>query len=165
LNGAFEIAVHIESLQWTKTWASRKLGPMAWGLYGRKGHPLALHKHAISEDEVAKYPFVVPTDWSTQGFTTGEDHCPLSWRERIKGHESSTAETAMEIVTFTDQLTFIPEVLTRQAVASGQLREIVVPDWPRVQKDIYVSVRSDLISRQFLNALVEALQAGLNVER
>jgi DNA-binding transcriptional LysR family regulator len=165
LNGAFEVAVHIESLQWTKTWTSRRLGPMKWGLYGRAGHPLLKRGHSVAEGEVVKYPFIVPTDWSSQGFTIGEDHCPLSWRERLKGHESSTAETAMELVAETDQLTFIPEVLTRRAVEEGQIQEIEVDGWPRVQKDIYVSVRSDLVSKQYLTALVEALQSGLGGQR
>ena len=165
LNGAFEIAVHIESLQWTKTWASRRLGPMAWGLYGRASHPLLKKGQPVTPSEVVKYPFIVPTDWSSQGFTVGEDHCPLYWRERIKGHVSSTAETAMELVSETDQLTFIPEILTRRAIEVGQLKEIRVEGWPQVRKDIYVSVRSDLISKQYLTALVEALQAGLSGQR
>jgi hypothetical protein len=71
----------------------------------------------------------------------------------------------MELVSETDQLAFIPEVLARRATLGGQVKEIEVDGWPRVQKDIYVSVRSDLVSKQYLTALVEALQSGLAGQR
>jgi DNA-binding transcriptional LysR family regulator len=157
LNGAFEIAVHIEPLQWTRAWLSRRLGSLRWALYARYGHPL----HAASETEVLKYRFVLPTGWTAQGFAIGEDHCPVSWRDRKGGDEASTPGTALEILAHSDQLAFLPEVMTRKAVAAGRIAEIPVEGWPAVHKDLYLSARTDVVSKHFYLTLIEALQSAM----
>ena len=159
LNGAFEISVHIEPLQWTRTWASKRIGPLSWKLYSRKGHPLG---KTPSESEILKYPFIVPTDWTNHGFSIGEDHCPVSWRKRLKGHEASTAETSIAIVGASDQLTFIPEVLARPNVLAGRLQEIQVENWPVVEKSIYLSVRADLISKPLMDTMLSVFKRNLS---
>ncbi|HUP58622.1 MAG TPA: LysR substrate-binding domain-containing protein, partial [Bdellovibrionota bacterium] len=89
------------------------------------------------------------------------DHCPLSWRERLKGHEASTAETALAIVAETDQLAYLPELMTRRAVEEGRVVEIPVEGWPTVHKDIYLSARSDVVSKHFYLTLVETMQSAM----
>ncbi len=161
LNGAFEMAIHIEPLLWTKNWTSIKIGSLRWGLFARAGHPLNRERETI--ERISRYPFIVPTDWTLQGgFSIGDDHCPLTWRERRKGHEASTAETAIEIVQRSDNLTFVPTVAARNLVLDGRLRELRVPEWESIEKAIYLSVRSDLVPRPLQKLVGEAMAPLLN---
>ena len=159
LKGAFEMAVHIGELEWTRSWISAEIGSMRWGLYARRTHPLA---QSTLEKEVIKFPFIVPTDWTHQGFSIGEDYCPLPWDQRIKGDEVATAETALELVSFTQQLTFVPELVAKRLVNARRVREIRVKNWPLVEKKIHLSGRSDLIPSRFWKQLSTVMKARLS---
>ncbi len=156
LKGAFEMALHIEKLEWTNTWESVLLGKIPWKLYGRVGHPLGL---ACTEADVLKFPFVVPVDWSSYGYVVGEDHCPVSARRRIRGDEAATAETALELCRHSSQLTFIPEVLAKGwGHTNNMLTEIKVKSWPQVSNEIYLSVKSDIIKKNLMDSVVKNIK-------
>jgi DNA-binding transcriptional LysR family regulator len=104
------------------------------------------------------YPFVVPTDWSTNGYTIGEDFCPLSVRRRKKGDEAATAETALELCRHSDQLTFIPEILARSWCNLDKMREIRVADWPPVEKEIFLTVKADRVPRQLVDVILKSIR-------
>lgn len=160
LNGAFELAVHIGPLEWTRVWSTHEIGPMRWKLYANARHPLTRLKKVQSAD-VVEHPFVMPTGWSPQGFVRGEDHCPVPWGARFAGHEATTAETALEIVAATSQLAFVPEILAQRGVDHGLLREVPVEDWPAVERKIYLSVRDDLVSSALLKTVTGLLRERL----
>lgn len=160
LNGAFEIAVHIGQLEWTRVWSTYEIGSMRWALYGGAEHPLTKLK-VVGSADVAKYPFVMPTGWSSQGFIRGEDHCPLSWGSRYAGHEATTAETALEIVTASSHLVFVPVLLAQRNVDHGLISEINVADWPQVEKKIFLSVRDDLVSSSLLQSVTRMIKQNL----
>jgi DNA-binding transcriptional LysR family regulator len=155
LKGAFDLAVHIEKLEWTKAWETFSLGGLRWKLYARQNHPLP---ESCSEGEVSEYSFIVPTDWSENGYTIGSDFCPLTVRQRRKGDEVATAETALELCRFSDQLTFVPEILAKNWGRMDQMKEIRVVNWPVVEKQIYLSVRSDRVSRRLVDLIVRSIK-------
>ena len=55
LRGAFDAAVHIGELEWTRAWHSTELMDLSWGLFGRYGHPLGTR---CSQAEALSFPFV-----------------------------------------------------------------------------------------------------------
>ena len=154
LKGAFELALHIEDLEWTHAWESYSIGELRWKLYASIDHSIA---DVCREVDVLKLPFVVPTDWGSQGYAIGSDFCPLPIRRRRKGNEAATAETALEICRNSDQLTFVPEILAANWCKAGQIKEVQVKDWPILKKRICLSVRADTVTK----ALVESLVKGL----
>jgi DNA-binding transcriptional LysR family regulator len=155
LAGAFDVAVHIGEMNWTKAWVSKPCGEMKWGLYGRYGHPLGLR---CAEAQLSSYPFVVPIGWTdNKEFEIGEDYCPLGWSERIKGHEALSAETACEIVANSDQLTFVPELVGRSRMQRRLIQPIEVNEWSKVTQELWLSVRSDRVP----NSLYRFLQSEL----
>lgn len=160
LNGAFEMAVHIGALEWTRVWSSYEIGNMRWALYGAKNHPLTKLK-TIASSDVIKYPFIMPTGWSSQGFIRGEDHCPLPWGIRFAGHEATTAETALEIIIASQHLAFVPVILAQRAVDFGLISEIKVEEWPIVEKKIYLSVRDDLVPSSLLQMITKLIRENL----
>jgi len=154
LKGAFELAVHIEKLEWTQSWESYSLGKLKWKLYGRAGHPLGQH---CSERQVSHYPFVVPSGWSPSGYYTGEDFCPLSPGQREKGDEASTAETALRLCVQSDQVTYVPEVLAESFNREKSVSEISVKGWPQVKKEIFLSVKTDVVSKRLVEFILREL--------
>lgn len=160
LNGAFEMAVHVGILEWTRAWSSYEIGNMRWALYGAKNHPLAKLKN-LSTADIVKYPFIMPTGWSSQGFVRSEDHCPLPWGVRLAGHEATTAETALEIIIGSTQLAFVPVILAQRSVDFGLITEIKVEDWPVVEKKIYLSVRDDLVPSSLLQLVIKLIKKNL----
>ncbi len=161
LKGAFEIAAHIDELEWTHAWTSYQIGSLKWKLYAGIHHPLV---EKCRELEVVKYPFVVPTDWGTQGYAIGSDFCPLNVRRRIKGFEAATAETALEICRYSNQLTFVPEILAQRWCRAGQMKEIQILDWPIVEKQIFLSIKIDSVTKNLVDLLLKSLknQAALS---
>ncbi len=155
LKGAFDLAVHIQKLEWTHIWQSYSIGTLKWKLYGSYNHSLA---KTSTESQVSAYPFIVPTDWSLNSYTIGEDFCPLSVRRRKKGNEAATAETALEICRHSDQLTFVPEILAQNWCQNKQMKEIKVSDWPVSEKEIFLSVKSDVVSQQLVDIVMNGLK-------
>jgi DNA-binding transcriptional LysR family regulator len=160
LKGAFELAIHIESLEWTQVWQSIHVGNIRWKLYGRADHPLG---ETCEESEALKYPFIVPTDWNDRGYTVGEDHCPISVRRRIKGDECATAETALELCKTSDQLCFIPEIMAKEWCKLKKMTEITVKSWPAVDKEIYLSVKTDVVPQWLLSVLSNSIKEMMKV--
>lgn len=157
LNGAFEMAIHIGPLEWTRVWSSYEIGNLRWALYARSQHPL-LKLKVVTTADVIRYPFVMPTGWSSQGFIRGEDHCPIPWGVRFSGHEATTGETALEAVAMSSHLVFVPVILAQRSADQGLIAEIKVSDWPVVEKKIYLSVRDDLVSSSLLQMVMTLLK-------
>ena len=159
LDGAFEATVHIGKLSWTNLWESHEVGRMTWNLYARADHPL---HDVATEEEVLQFPFIVPTDWTQNGFVTGGDFCPASWYRRRRGHEAATAETALEIVKSTQNLTFVPDLVARQGLAAGRIKLVRVKGWARVDQMIYLTIRIDKVPKPFFKRMLQVLQAELH---
>ena len=160
--GAFEIAVHIGAMELTKAWHSIVIGEMRWGLYGRYGHPLGTR---CSSEQALQYPFVVPTGWNEMdGFVNGSDNCPEPLSKRIHGNEVTTAETASEVIQLSDELSFIPEIAALHMLRAKKIQEILVHDWPAVQRPIHMSVRSDRVPKKVFDQLRIAFKKCLVAE-
>ena len=160
LKGAFELALHIEALEWTHVWESFSVGSLKWKLYGSIDHELPPE---CAESDVLKYPFIVPTDWGTHGYAIGNDFCPLPARLRRKGNEAATAETALEVCRYSNQLTFVPEILAHNWVSSGHMKEIAVIDWPVQEKQIFLSAKIDAVTKALVESLLKSLKAQPSV--
>ena len=158
LKGAVDAAVHIGSLAWTKLWTTKKVGDVAWGIYARAGHPVGT---VASAAEIAAYQFVVPMYWTGSEFSPGDDYCPLSWDERRKGHEVSSAEAALEVVRVTDQLAFVPHVVARNLREFSEVVEVRVHEWDEVTRPVLLSVRSDRLKQTQMLRISKALQTKL----
>lgn len=154
LKGAFELAVHIGRLEWTHVWETFQLGKLQWKLYGRRDHPLG---DECTEKDVLRFPFIVPTDWSVNGYAIGDDHCPVAVRRRKRGDEAATAETALELCRHSDQLTFVPSLLVQGGRGFREMREIAVDGWPTVEKELFLTVKSDVVPKKLVDVLVRSI--------
>lgn len=143
---AFDVAVHIEPLNWPRKWTSEKVGEFPWGLFGRKGHPLGL---LTKSEDVERYPFVIPTGWSEKEsmFSLGNDQCPLPINRRIIGSEATTAETALEIIQSVPHLVYTPIFAAARMFESGRIQKIEVQDWPEVSKTLYITANSERMKK------------------
>ena len=158
LRGAFEIAVHFEKISWPKTWETKLIGKSAWLLCAQSQHPLPKNCRI---DQVLEYPFVVPSYWTNEGLTRGNDQFPLSFSKRKLGFETSTAEAAVPILMTTNQLAFLPNLLVMSLLKMGGLRHISGTDIPTVERELYLSVRTDLVPAKLFNDIHKSLEKKL----
>ena len=159
LRNGFQVCVHLKNMDWPKTWTSAKVGNLQWTLCCRKDHPV-LKKKTVNN--ITKYPFVYPAYWSSEGIQYGDDHCPVPIGKRIRGYETATATAAAEVVQSTDQLAFLPELIIRTKIQSGELIPIKISSWKTVQEPVYLTVKSEYVKQKTFQWLKEAVSAELD---
>jgi DNA-binding transcriptional LysR family regulator len=158
LRGAFEIAVHFGKIDWPGTWVSEKAGRSEWLLCARAGHRLPARAPLES---VLRHPFVVPTYWTAEGLVEGDDQFPLPFSRRLTGFETATADGAVPILLQTDHVAFLPALLVRPFLDRGELKVLSPPDLRRVDREIWVSVRSDSVPAPFFRELLLEMRQEL----
>ncbi len=154
IRGMFELAVHVNRLEWPASWTTTNLGETDWVLVSRAGHPLG---KKATPDDVTAFPFIVPTYLKGDAFAVGNDFCPIPWHKRIKGHEASTASIAAAIVHHTDQLAFIPRLVVRTLLADGQLTEIAVKGFQDFTLPVFLAVKADAVAARLHRRMAAVL--------
>lgn len=150
LRNGFEIAVHYGAISWPKTWVSKRLGKSRWKLCCAPHHPLPKKP---SLRQILDYPFVVPTYWTNEGLVHGNDQFPLPLSKRKAGYETATADSAVPILMATQQVAFLPSLLVKSFLERGVLREVRCLDIPRVEREIFLSVKSDAVPDSVFQSL------------
>ncbi len=158
LRNGFQLCVHMDPIDWPRTWTSIEVGHVNWDLCCRWDHPVA-KKPTL--ERILKYPFVYPVYWSDEGIRFGDDGCPLSIRKRLRGDETATAAAAVEIVKLTDQLGFLPHIITDSLIEAKVLRKLTVPSWRVVRKPLYLTVKNDFIKQSAFLQFKDLLQYHL----
>lgn len=139
----FTVCLHTQTLNWPQTWTSHQVGELAWSLYSRADHPLALLKD-VKESDILKYPFVVPVHWEGEGFSFGNDLCPIPLSRRRKGHEVNRAGTAMELIKVSQQIAFLPNIAVKEESSLTKIKA----SWRPVFVPVYLSVKSDRVKQK-----------------
>lgn len=159
IKSACEVVITIGEPSLTKAWETVKVGNLSWGLYASNRHPLSKNAH---EEAVSAYPFLVPTYWKHDGFEKGEDGCPLPWKQRKQGDESSSVLTAVEVLRNSpDQLLFAPRIVITRHAQGASFKEIRVANWKRVERPIYLSLKADVVSKNLEKRLLSGLSGQL----
>ena len=158
LKGAYDLALHIGELDWPRSWQSQLIGPMRWQLFAGPG--VDLHARC-SVQAVKEFPFVLPVYWTSEGLVEGNDQCPLRPSQRRAGVATSSAETALGVLKASTQVAFLPEILARDAVKAGELRSIQVKEWKPVVRQVYLTVRTDIVPQKLFSTLTSGLREVL----
>ncbi|MGE0526071.1 MAG: LysR substrate-binding domain-containing protein [Bdellovibrionales bacterium] len=158
LRAGFQLCVHVGDFEWPKTWSSIEIGPVYWGLYCRKEHPLARRPTLT---QILSYPFVFPVYWSDKGIRFGADNCPVPIRKRKLGHETATATAAAELVSHSDNLGFLPNPVCQTLIEQGRVRRLNVKTWPKVRQTLYLTVKNDFIKQNTFLSLKDELEKSL----
>ncbi|MCC2679094.1 MAG: putative transcriptional regulator [Pseudobdellovibrio sp.] len=160
LRNGFQICLHTGDHEWPKTWSSTKVGDIHWILCAGKKHPV-LEKTTLKE--VLKYPFIFPVYWTDQGIVYGKDNFPQIGHQRIRGHETATAVSALEIIRRTEQLGFVPEIVARPFLKTGEVVQIELSAVKTVKQPVYLSVKNDRISQKMYKWLIETCEKELSL--
>lgn len=161
MRNGFQICLHLREMDWPKTWTSVKVGRVDWILCGRKGHPCQVEGKEASIKSIAKFPFVFPVYWSQNGIAYGNDNFPLSQNKRIRGYETSTATSAVEVIRHTDQLGFVPDIVARPLLESGALVKLTVSSLKQVSEPVFLSVKNDLVTQKMYSWLIRLCEERL----
>ena len=145
LRNAFDVCIHLDNLDWPRTWTSVMVGKIQWQLCCRKNHPVIKNPNLKS---ILKYPFVYPIYWTNEGLRNGNDHFPVSIKKRIKGYETATATSAAEVVSQTTHLGFLPHIVTQPLVQQKKIQILNISGLNPIEEPVYLTVKSDAIKQQ-----------------
>lgn len=159
LRQAFEICLHTGEIDWPKTFSSDQVGTISWRLYGRKGHPLS---GKATLNQILEFPFTRPVYWTPQGKVLGTDHFPYKTKKRISGLSTTTALTAAQMISKSDFLGFLPSVVARPMMQSGDLIQIQNPQIKPVKSPVFMTVKSDLVKEKTRLELTRILKKHLS---
>jgi DNA-binding transcriptional LysR family regulator len=154
LRGGFELVVHFGNLAWPNTWTSKSLGRSRWTLCVRQDHPVG---KAPTLKSILEYPFIVPSYWTNDGLAFGNDQFPIAMSKRKTGFETSTADAAVSILRDTNQVAFLPDILVRPFIRAHQLRELRPSEIQVVEKELFLSVKSDSVPSSIFRDLSERM--------
>lgn len=158
MRGGFELALHFGRLSWPATWTSVKLGKSHWVLCARANHDLPVK---ASLKQILEYPFVVPTYWTSEGLVRGNDQFPLPLSKRKAGFESSTADASIPILLETNHLAFLPHLLAQPFLQRKLLKAFQLDEIDRVEKELFLSAKSDDVPAAVFEGLREKLSNRL----
>lgn len=147
LRNGFEVCIHLNDLDWPKTWSSVEVGQIHWHLCCRKQHPLP-RKAPLRT--ILSHSFVYPIYWTSEGIRHGDDYFPVSIKKRKRGFETTTATSAAHIVAQTDHIGFLPDLISAPLINQGLLRVIEAPAIKPVSQKVFLTVKSDVIKQQRL---------------
>lgn len=68
----------------------------------------------------------------------------------------------MEVIRRTDQLGFVPEIVARPLLESGDLIKLTVPSLKRVSEPVYLSVKNDLVTQKMYSWLIQLCEESLS---
>jgi DNA-binding transcriptional LysR family regulator len=159
LRGAFEYCLHSQELEWPKTWTTVEVGQIPAYIYARKKNPILKNP---TLKEVVKCPFVMPIYWTPEGSRLGDDQCPIPMKNRIRGHETGTAASALEIIKLTDQVSFLPEIIARENVRQGNIVALQHPTLKTSFQPVYLSVKSSTVLKKDFDWIASIFKAKLS---
>jgi DNA-binding transcriptional LysR family regulator len=152
------MAVHFGVISWPSSWISKKVGKSKSILVARANHPLPKRP---SVKQIVEYPFVAPAYWTTEGLKRGNDEFPIPFSKRKVGFETATADAAVPILLNSDHIAFLPELLVQPFEKQNKLRQLRTPELSVVERDIYLSIKTDVITEQFFKQLCESMAEQL----
>ena len=158
--GGIDVQIGFASLAFPRAWETVRVGDIRSALYARPDHPLVRDGNAQTEEAIAAYEFVTPLDFPESGLEYGIDHCPLRLSARRRGLAVTTANTALDWISRTDQLTFVPEMVATIAVAEGRVSEVRCQMWPEVWSPIFLAYNAEKLKKSTLGELLRGLRAS-----
>ncbi|MBC87646.1 MAG: hypothetical protein CL677_10770 [Bdellovibrionaceae bacterium] len=154
LRNVFSAALHLQKVEWPSTWISEKVGHIDYVLVARPNHPLF---NSSSKQEFLKYPFVYPVYWEGNALHWGNDNFPVKIKKRLRGTETSTVTAALEIVTYSNELGFVPRLSVVEMLRKKILKEVPIPPRYRFEQPVFLSVKADRIKQAWLAEMREQL--------
>ena len=157
--GILDSIIHFENYDLPASWMTQTLkADIPWKLHVRKNHPL-FKKNVTHISDVLKFPFVVSTSWNGREISINEDGFPFTWAQRQKGLEAQTALVALQIVSNTDQIVFLPEIFN-DLVSTEKITTILPSDLIPMTKNLFISVHTSRVSLKLFNLFIEKFQKG-----
>jgi DNA-binding transcriptional LysR family regulator len=162
--GILDSIIHFENYDLPASWMTQVLrADIPWKLHVRKKHPL-LTKDKIQISDVLKFPFVISTSWNGREISINEDGFPYTWAQRQKGLEAQTALMALQIVSNTDQIVFLPEIFS-DLVSTEKVTTLEPVDFIPMTKNLFISVHTSRVSLKLFNLFIEKFHKGESNEK
>lgn len=153
--GLIEVMIHFEKFDLPSSWMTQTLvEEIPWRLHVPKNSSLS---DKSTMDEILDHPFVGSISWNGRELATNEDGFPLPWGQRQKGFEAQNALMALQIVSNSDHVVFLPD-LFGELLAKSNVRTIQCPALANISKPLNISVQSSKVSVRFFNEMLNSFK-------
>jgi DNA-binding transcriptional LysR family regulator len=161
-----QIAIHLDQVEWTKSWESYFVGNLRWGAFVRPGHPLlsqyASGSEGIQPEELIDAEFVGPCYWMGSEIQEGDDGFPLPLRKRHIGVQVQSAMTGIELARTSDAVVFVPNIVSSQFVHHGMIARLPIGNTEKCFQPVYLSVRTDAVTKRLVDYVMETMRQALD---
>jgi DNA-binding transcriptional LysR family regulator len=157
------LAIHLDQVEWTKTWESYFVGNLRWSAYVRPDHGLLKRSkvHQLKPEDLLDSDFVGPCYWLGADIQEGNDGFPLPLRQRRIVAQVQSAITAIELARTSDAIVFVPNIVSAQYEQKGLLARLNVADTEDCFQPVYLSVRTDVVTKWLVERIMEKMREAL----
>lgn len=152
-----DILITLKKTNFGDSWLTNSLIPIKWNVYAGRNHPLAKKKN-ISLEKALVYPFTKPSFWDGNSIMTINDSLPIKRKNLTFGHSIQNTQSAISIITNTNQLTYIPDIAALRSLELGEIEKLSIYDIDTKEDQLFISVHSDRVSNIVYNEFVKAIE-------
>ncbi len=151
--------LHLGPIDWPSEFATSEVGLLDFGFYMHTNH----RPKKITVNDLYRLPFILPTLLGNGRLIQGVDRCPIPIHLRVRGDETTTSQQAVELLYRRPQVAFLPEIVARKKVKSGEICLLEFSEFPKVREMLHLSVKIDQVSNQLLKGLLERMKSNLEI--
>lgn len=152
-----DILITLKKTNFGDSWLTNSLKPIKWNVYAGRNHPLAKKKN-ISLEKALVYPFTKPSFWDGNSIMTINDSLPIKRKNLTFGHSIQNTQSAISIITNTNQLTYMPDIAALRSLELGEIVKLSIFDIDTKEDQLFISVHSDRVSNIVYNEFVKAIE-------
>ena len=132
-----------------KNWHRCKVGKVTSQFYVRENHPL---KTEVNLNELKDYRFV-GVSYIEGGRTNIPNLLGGQGSGLNRGFDSENANYTKEILKYSNQIGFLPDIAVRNELLSGKLKTIKIKGFPKKPMDVFLDVHMDTVNQIVQNRL------------
>ncbi|MEO0336133.1 MAG: LysR family transcriptional regulator [Pseudomonadota bacterium] len=155
--GLLDLIISFDDVILGNEWQSVELGPIQWGVFVRKGHPL-IRRKVISD----------LSEWETVGFCYIEANrfiakpSPIqSQMQSRNGPGTENTRYSTQIILNTDAVAYLPKIAMSKSLATGEVAELKLEGLAPVSRQLVLHAHIDRVTGKWLELFAKLLKQKL----
>jgi DNA-binding transcriptional LysR family regulator len=157
--GLAELILSIGQLDLGKMWEGQECGKIDWNFYSRTNHPIGSQ---TTIEKMQEYPIIGHAYIDEKRLIETNRMSTAKVKSHSTGFMAETTITCMNIAASTNQITYLPELITRDSIKAGRLQRLHVRDLASHSQKVFLYAHLDKVQRSFYHRLINQLSSHLN---
>lgn len=161
--GLIDLILSVEQIDLGKNWTHEKVGEFHWNFYGKKNHPIGTTTRI---EQLLKYPLVLHSHIDGDRMIDMKTVSNLKISPKILGHSSENTINTLKIISKTNQIGFLPDILYNEGFFNNEIQKISLEKNFPFKQSLYLSAHVDRVNqihyKRILNILKKYFMKSLN---